>query len=52
MSLFTHLRAAVRRHAEYQRTLSELRAIPAAMAEDIGIFPGDARRIARSAVYG
>jgi len=52
MSLFTQLRAAVRRHAEYQRTLGELRGIPEAFAEDTGIYPGDARRLARAAVYG
>lgn len=52
MSLFTQLRAAVRRHAEYHRTLNELRSIPDAMAEDLGIYPGDARRVAHAAIYG
>ncbi len=52
MTLFTQLRAAVRKRAAYARTLHELRGIPEALAEDTGIYPGDARRLARKAVYG
>ena len=52
MSLITSLRAAASKRAAYRRTLFELRGIPASLAEDVAIFPGDARRLAREAVYG
>jgi uncharacterized protein YjiS (DUF1127 family) len=52
MSLITSLRDAARKRAAYRRTLFELQGISASLAEDIGIFPGDARRLAREAVYG
>ena len=52
MSVFIQLRAAARKHAEYRRTVSELRGIPNHLAEDLGIYPGDSKRIARQAVYG
>jgi uncharacterized protein YjiS (DUF1127 family) len=52
MTLFTNLRTAVQKRAAYRRTVNELNAIPAYLAEDIGIYPGQAPRLAREAVYG
>lgn len=52
MSLIAQLRTAARRRAAYRRTLFELRGVPSHLAEDLGIYPGDARRLAREAVYG
>ncbi|MBV0911530.1 hypothetical protein [Anianabacter salinae] len=50
---FETLRDAARRRAAYNRTVAELRSLPIELAvEDLGIFPGDARNMARSAVYG
>ena len=52
MTLFTTLRDAAQKRAAYRRTVFELRGIPAGLAEDLGIYPGDAKRLARDAVYG
>ncbi|WP_210527725.1 hypothetical protein [Rubellimicrobium arenae] len=52
MSLLTHLRSAMEKRAAYRRTLHELRGIPAHLADDLNIYPGDAERLARQAVYG
>lgn len=52
MSLFTQLRAAVRKRAAYRQTLHELRGVPESLAEDLNIWPGDARRLAHAAIYG
>lgn len=52
MSLITQIRTALSRHSAYRSTLHALRGIDARMAEDTGIYPGDARRLARNAVYG
>ena len=52
MSLIIQLRDAAHKRAAYRRTLHELRGVPAHLAEDLGIYPGDAKRLAREAVYG
>lgn len=52
MTLFTHLRSAMEKRAAYRRTLHELRGIPAHLADDLNIHPGDAERLAHQAVYG
>lgn len=52
MSLITSLRDAIQKRAAYRRTVHELRGIPAGLVEDTGIYPGDAKRLARLAVYG
>lgn len=52
MSMLINLREAAQKRAAYRRTLYELRGVPTYLAEDIGIYPGDARRVAREAVYG
>ena len=52
MSLITFLREAARKRAVFRHTLFALQGVPASLAEDLGIFPGDARKLAREAVYG
>lgn len=52
MSLITQIRSALSRHSAYRTTLHALRGIDGRLAEDTGIYPGDARHLARSAVYG
>jgi uncharacterized protein YjiS (DUF1127 family) len=48
--------ATLRRHAAeralYRRTRNEIAALPRAMALDVGIYPEDAEKIARKAVWG
>ena len=52
MTLLTNLREAARKRAAYRRTVNELRGVPEHLAEDLGIYPGDAKRLAREVVYG
>lgn len=52
MSILNSLIDRARRRARYQRTVAEIRALPINIAADLGIYPGDAERIARRAVYG
>ena len=52
MSLISQIRSAAQKRAAYRRTLFELQGVPAHLAEDLGIYPGDAKRLARKAVYG
>lgn len=52
MTLFSTLRTAVQKRAAYTRTVYELQGISPRVAEDIGVFPAGAARIAREAVYG
>ena len=52
MSLISQLRTAARKRAAYKRTIRELRGIPLHLTEDLGIYPGDERRLARQAIYG
>lgn len=52
MSLFNTLRAAAHRRAQYHRTVAELQNMPIDTALDLGIYQGDADKIARRAVYG
>ena len=49
---FHDLRTAMRKRAAYHRTVAELQALPLDVALDLDIYPGDARSIARRAVYG
>lgn len=52
-SIFTQIRTAAAKRAAYNRTVSELSSMPTELAiEDLGLFPGDAHKIARKAVYG
>ncbi|WP_191090141.1 hypothetical protein [Histidinibacterium aquaticum] len=53
MTMFSTVRTAIAKRAQYNRTVRELRSVPAGLAvEDLGFFPGDANRIARDLVYG
>lgn len=50
--ILDQIRSAAARRAAYVRTVRELRALPLDTALDLDIYPGDAERIARHAVYG
>lgn len=52
MTLMTTLRDALRKRAAYRHTLRELRALSPRLAEDAGLFPTGAERIAHAAIYG
>lgn len=52
MTLAARIKSAALKHAEYRRTLSELRAMPLSTTADLGLNPADFPRIARKAVYG
>ena len=51
-SLFAQYRAEVAKFAAYRRTRDEIATLPRSVALDLGIFPEDADRIAREAVWG
>ncbi|NNF25170.1 MAG: hypothetical protein HKN63_10270 [Rhodobacteraceae bacterium] len=50
--LVSQLITAAEKHAAYSRTVHELSNLPTDTALDVGIYPGDAKKIARVAVYG
>ena len=50
--LFAHYRENAAKRALYRRTRDEIASMPRQMAMDLGIFPEDAARIAREAVWG
>ncbi|MGZ9810055.1 hypothetical protein ACXN5S_06285 [Pseudoroseicyclus sp. H15] len=52
MTTFTKLRTALAKRAAYSRTVTEIRSLPLDIALDLDLYPGDAKRIARQAVYG
>jgi len=51
-TLFTTYRQAAAKRALYRRTRDALYNLPDHLALDLGIFPADAERIARKAVWG
>ena len=51
-TLIARLRARAAEHAAYVRLRDEIAALSPAEALDIGLLPGDADRIARTAVWG
>ena len=52
-SFLTQIRSAAAKRAAYRRTVAEISALSTEQGvEDLGIFPGDAHRIARKVVYG
>lgn len=51
-NLFAAYRTFARQHAEYRRTRDEIAHLSSSEAYDLGIYPGDAERIARQAVWG
>jgi len=52
ITVIDRLKTAARKHAAYRATRDEIASLPPDVALDIGIYPGDAERIAREAVYG
>lgn len=52
MTLLSSLQTRVAKHAEYRRTVKELRRMPLDVALDLNIHPGDAEKIAKKSVYG
>ncbi|WP_164517354.1 hypothetical protein [Tabrizicola piscis] len=52
ITVFDMLKTAARNYAAYRSTRDEIANLPLDVALDIGIYPGDAERIAREAVYG
>ena len=46
------MKTAARNYAMYRKTRDEIANLPLDMALDLDIYPGDADRIAREAVYG
>lgn len=52
MSFMDRVRAANQKRRLYNQTVAEISSMPRDVALDLGIFPEDARQIARKAVYG
>lgn len=52
MHVIERLKAAASKRAAYARTVAEIEAMPLDVALDLDIYRGDARKIAREAVYG
>jgi uncharacterized protein YjiS (DUF1127 family) len=52
ISVIDLLKTAARNYALYRHTRNEITNMPADVALDLGIYRGDADRIAREAVYG
>lgn len=50
--MFTRLKENARKRATYWRTVREIQSMPQDVADDLGIAPLDAHRIARQVVYG
>ncbi len=42
----------LKKRRDYLRTMNELRRLPLDVALDLDIYPGDAEKLARRAVYG
>ncbi|MEL7149893.1 MAG: hypothetical protein AAGK71_04125 [Pseudomonadota bacterium] len=42
----------LKKRRDYHRTMNELRRLPLDVALDLDIYPGDAEKLARRAVYG
>ncbi len=51
-TLIAHMRSMAAKQATYRRLRAEIAGLTHAEALDLGIFPGDADRIARQAVWG
>jgi hypothetical protein len=52
MTFISTLKTAAQKRAAYSRTVAELESLPLDVALDLDIYKGDARQIARRAVYG
>lgn len=51
-SVLETIREAANSYARYRKTRDEIANMPVDVALDLDIYPGDADRIARRAVYG
>ncbi|GHC15980.1 MULTISPECIES: hypothetical protein [Gemmobacter] len=51
-NLIARLKSAAEKRARYIETRNEIARLPQDVALDLGLFPGDAHRIAHQAVYG
>ncbi|MFN7225499.1 MAG: hypothetical protein ACK4MS_15930 [Paracoccaceae bacterium] len=52
ISAIEKIREAASTYARYRKTRDEIANMPLDVAFDLDIYPGDADRIARNAVYG
>lgn len=52
MSFVSNVRNSLKKRAEYNRTLAELRTMDRAAMIDLNVYEGDFPRIAYEAVYG
>ena len=52
INVYEMLKTAAANYARYRQTRDEIANLPLDVALDLGIYPGDADRIAREAVYG
>jgi uncharacterized protein YjiS (DUF1127 family) len=50
-TLIDRLKTAARNYARYTKTRNEIARLPLDVALDLGLYPGDADRIARKAVW-
>jgi hypothetical protein len=51
-SVYEMIREAAVTYARYRKTRDEIANLPLDVALDLDLYPGDADRIARNAVYG
>jgi uncharacterized protein YjiS (DUF1127 family) len=52
ITVFDMLKTAAENYARYRATRDEIANLPLDVALDLGIYRGDAEKIAREAVYG
>lgn len=52
LTVIEKLMTAARDRARYRQTRDEIARMPLDVALDLGIYPGDAEKIARQAVWG
>ena len=52
MTFMTRIDDIIRKRRSYNETVRAIRSMPADIALDLDIYKGDARAIARQAVYG
>ena len=50
--IITNIRDAARKRAQYRETVVALESLPLDVALDLDIYPREAEKIARQAVYG
>lgn len=51
-TVYEMLRTSARTYASFRKTKREIANLPLDVALDLDLYPGDADRIAREAVYG